>query len=119
VAARGRRGSFGRGVEWKVPGTGRRRCAGIAPWRLLRGSLLSSRGGRRIVVLTRMAIISPVLFRSAKIKVAILFMIAVFKRIIISGLNFFLVLLLREKVEVDFLVLGMQRFRLVATLRIN
>jgi hypothetical protein len=72
-----------------------------------------------MVVLVRMATISPVLFRSAKIKISIRFMVAVFKRSIITGLNFFLVLLLREKVDVDFSVLGMQRFGLVATLRIN
>jgi hypothetical protein len=50
---------------------------------------------------------------SGKIKIGILFV--TWKRNIIPGLDFPLVLLLQEKVDVVILVLGMQGFGLMAT----
>jgi hypothetical protein len=57
--------------------------------------------------------------RCGKIKIFVLFAVAVLKRNIISSLDFFLVLLRREKADVDILVLGVQKFGLVATLTIK
>jgi hypothetical protein len=69
--------------------------------------------GYRKVMLLWMTFLCLLKFRSAKITIFILLS----RRIIISGLCFFLVLLLREEFVVDLAVLGMQRFRQVATLR--
>jgi hypothetical protein len=56
---------------------------------------------------------------SGKIKIKFFILLVALKRNLIPGLALFLVLLLREKADVVILVLGMQRFGLVATLRIK